>query len=398
MNPPLTFIMLAAVTPAEHYIKLIDERYQKIDYNEKWDIVGISSLTPSAVRAYEIADEFRKRGVKVVIGGWHASALPHESKEHADSVVIGEAEKSWPQLLKDLENGKLKPFYEKPVDLQTIPLACRKKILHKGGYFIAEVQATRGCNMGCKYCSVTNSKYGRRFRFRPIEDVIKEISSYPQKILYFSDPSLTLYPEYTKQLFKSMKGLNKKFSCNGNINILHHDDELLKLASEAGCVEWAIGFESISQESLYSIGKTSNNAKEFKSAVYKIHDHGLGIKGNFMFGMDGDHRDIFDKTIEAISKWNLDLVDFSILTPFPGTPLFDYLEKEKRILTKDWAKYDTKHVVFKPKHMSPQELLDETIIVKKKVCSTYNNIKRATKCLKFGPYSFFTTGIQNFFM
>jgi radical SAM superfamily enzyme YgiQ (UPF0313 family) len=396
-SPPLTFQMLAAVTPEEHQMKLIDERYQKIDFNEECDLVGISSTTPCTVRAYEIADEFRKRGIKVVLGGWHPSALPHEAKQHSDAVVIGDAEESWPQLLKDIESEKLKPFYERPVNLKTIPAAERKRLLHNGGCFLEEIQATRGCNMSCKYCAVTNSKYGYKVRFRPIENVIEEIRSTPQKSFYFNDSSLTLNPKYTKQLFKAMKGLNKKFSCNGNIGILCHDDELLKLANEAGCIEWAIGFESISQESLHLIGKRTNKVEEFVSTIDKIHKFGMGVKGNFMFGMDGDHPDIFDKTIDAICDWELDLASFSILIPFPGTPLFESLEKEKRILTNDWSKYDTGHVVFQPKHMSPQELLDETTRVRKTFCSTYNNITRSVKCLKFGPYSFLTTGLANFF-
>ena len=227
--------MLAAVTPPKYAIKFIDERYRRINYNVEFDIVGISTMTPSAVRAYEIADKFRAKGVTVIIGGWHASALPKEAKQHADSVVIGDAENSWPQLLKDLENNKLQPFYEKTVDLEKVPLACRNRILHRGVNFIEEIQATRGCYMNCKYCSVPHTSYRRELRFRPIEDVVKEISSFSPKYVCFIDSSVTLNLKYTKQLFKAMKGLNKKFSCNGNVSILHRDNELLKLAKEAGC-------------------------------------------------------------------------------------------------------------------------------------------------------------------
>jgi radical SAM superfamily enzyme YgiQ (UPF0313 family) len=252
--------------------------------------------------------------------------------------------------------------------------------------------------MGCKYCSVPHSKYGKKLQLRPIEDVIKEISSFPTNYFCFLDSSVTLNIKYTKQLFKAMKGLNKRFSCNGNVNILHRDDELLKLAKNAGCIEWAIGFESISQKSLDLAGKQSNNVEEFSSTVNKIHDYGMHVKGNFMFGLDGDHPDIFDKTIDAINDWDLDLVGIRILTPYPGTPLFNQLEKEKRILTKDWSKYDACHVVFQPKYMTPEELFEEFVRVRRNVCSIYNNFKRAIKCLKFGPYSFLTTGIPNFFI
>lgn len=398
VSPPLTFRMLAAVTPAEHSLKLIDEKYQKINFNEECDIVGISLMTPDAVRAYEIADKFREKGIPVILGGWHPSALPHEAKQHADSVVIGDAEESWPQLLKDFEKDKLKSFYENPVDIKNLPVADRKRLSHKGGGFVEEIQASRGCQMGCKYCSITNSKYRKKFQFRPVEHVVNEISSIPQKYICFLDSSLTTNPKYLKELFKELKKFNKKFFCNGNAAILYRDDELLKLASDAGCIEWTIGFESASQESLNSIGKTTNKVKEFSPTVKKIHDYGMAVKGNIMFGFDGDNIDIFNKTIDAVYDWNIDSIDPNILTPFPGTPLFDYLKKENRIITTDWSKYNLKNVVFQPKNMTPQELLDGVARFKKTVYSTKNNIKRSFKCLRFGWSSFFTTGMQNYFM
>ncbi len=398
LGPQLAFQMLAAVTPNGYSITLVDERCQKIDFHDEYDLVGISVITPCATRSYEIADTFRSLNIPVVLGGWHPSAVPEEAKQHADAVVIGEAEECWPSLLKDVEGKKIKPFYEKPVDLIHIPFAERKKIQHKGGCFIEQIQATRGCTLRCRFCSISNSKYECTYRVRPIDHVIEELRSIPQKLLYFSDPTLTVNPEYTKQLFREMKPLNKKFSCNGNISVLCHDDELITLANEAGCREWDVGFESVSQENLNLVGKTSNKVEEFASTIEKIHDFGMCVKANFMFGFDTDNPDIFDKTIDAIYDWDLDLVDINILTPFPGTPLYEDLEKEKRILSKDWSKYDLKHVVFQPKYMSAEDLLSETMRVYRTVYSTSNMFKRAITCLKYGPYAFFTTGMQNFFM
>ncbi len=398
ISPQLTFQMLAAATPSKHSIKLVDERYQKVDFHDDYDLVGISAMTPLATRSYEIADIFRSLHIPVVLGGWHPSVLPEEAKRHADAVVIGEAEESWPSLLKDVEEKKIKPFYEHLVNLTHIPSIERKKLQHKGGCFIEQIQATRGCAHRCRFCSVPNSKYASIFRFRPIEHVIEELKSVPQKVLYFSDPSLTSDPGYTKQLFREMKPLNKKFSCNGNMNVLGHDDELVALASEAGCVEWDIGFESISQENLNLSGKKTNKVKEFASTIDKIHEFGMGVKGNFLFGFDADHPDIFNKTIDAIYDWDLDLVDINILTPFPGTPLYEDLDREQRILTKDWSKYDLKHVVFEPKYMPAEVLLSETKRIQKTVGSPSKSIQRAIHCIKYGTYTFFTTGIQNFFM
>jgi radical SAM superfamily enzyme YgiQ (UPF0313 family) len=398
MSLPHSIRMLTSVTPKYHSISFIDERYQQINYNQNCDIVGISSMTPFAIRAYEIADMFRSRGIPVVLGGWHASALPEEAKQHADCVVIGDAEESWPQILQDIEKNNLKQFYEIPINFDKIPIPNRNKIHQSRVKFVEEVQASRGCNMQCKYCSVPHSKYRNKLKLRPINEVIDEIVSLQTKYFYFLDSSLTLNLKYSKQLFKAMSGSNKKFSCNGNISVLNRDDELLKLASEAGCLEWAIGFESIDQKSLLLVGKSSNKVNEYKKTVNKIHDYGMVVKGNFMFGMDNDYPDIFDNTISTIYDLNLDLVGSRILTPFPGTPLFDQLVNEKRLLTKNWSKYDCYNVVFKPRHMNPHELLEGFNKVWKTINSPVNNIRRSMKCLKFGIYTFLTSGIPNFFL
>jgi radical SAM superfamily enzyme YgiQ (UPF0313 family) len=395
----LNFRILSALTPERHSIKLIDEEYQTVNFDEDFDVIGITTTTPSASRAYEIADEFRKRDKKVVIGGWHSSALPNEAKLHADSVFIGEAEETWPQLIDDFSKGEMKNFYyqEKPTDLRYLPIANKNKMAHKAGFIIEKIQSMRGCNMGCGYCAITNSKYGKKVRFRPVEEVINEIESIPQKIFYFCDPSFTMNPNYSKELFKGIKNLNKKFYCNGNIGILYRDDELLKLASEAGCIEWAIGLESVSQESLDIIGKKTNKVKEFKPGVKKIHDYGMGVMGNFMFGLDGDHKDIFNKTVNAVYDLELDQTMFNIFTPLPGTPLFNQMEREQRILTRDWEKYDLSQVVFKPKHMTPQELLRGTKEALEQIFSLKNTIQRSYVCLKRNYYSFFMTGLESLF-
>jgi radical SAM superfamily enzyme YgiQ (UPF0313 family) len=323
-------------------------------------------------RAYEIADSFRKRGKTVVIGGYHATALPEEAKQHADSVVIGEAEYTWPQLLKDFKNSVLKPFYtsDRPVDKNDIPPGNRDQT--KGTYFSASIQATRGCPNRCEFCTVTNSKFGAVLRERPIENVIDEIKTIPQKYLQFYDPSLTSHPEYTKSLFKEMRGLNKKFFCNGNVNILAKDEELLKLASEAGCTLWYVGFESFSQDNINQIGKKTNKINEYHSVVKNIRDYGMETHGFFIFGFDNDSSKVFEATLNAINDLELDAIGISILTPYPGTPFFDRLEKEGRINSKDWSRYNENEVIFKPKLMSEDELLRGAQWVEKKFYSLHN--------------------------
>ncbi|MCD6237198.1 MAG: B12-binding domain-containing radical SAM protein [Thermoplasmata archaeon] len=376
LHPSFTLEQLAAITPKQHQVELVDMRYQKVDFEWNGNIIGISCRTVSANTAYRVADEFRRRGKTVVLGGYHPSAMPEEAKQHADSVVIGEAELTWPQLLKDFENGKLKPFYRqnRPVDPELIPSP--KRMSKKFPFFsVASIQATRGCPFKCSFCPI-HKVQGYKYRTRPIDKVIDEIQSIPSRRLFFVDNSLTIDLEYTKMLFKKMKGLDKRFNCYANINVLGKDDELLRLASDAGCELWIVGFETINQKTIDSIGKTTNVVKEYAKAVKKIHDYGMMIQGLFVFGFDYDTPDIFDRTLEAIYKWELDKAGFAILTPFPGTSLFRKFEKEGRIITRDWSKYNLKNVVFKPKNMSEQMLFDGTNRLLNKFYSFPNMLRR----------------------
>lgn len=392
---PLTLPILAALTPKKHSVKIIEGMYSDIDFDGNYSLIGITCTTRYAPAAYEIADGFRRRGVTVVLGGWHPSALPEEAKQHADSVVIGEAEETWPQLLKDFDKERLKPFYkqEKLVDPLLIPHPLN---IYRDGSPLG-VQATRGCPYGCEFCSITNMKFRNIFRMRPINSVIEEIKDMP-RAFNFHDNSLTIDLDYTKQLFREMKGLNKKFSGFGNINLLGNDDEFLKLASEAGCISWLIGFESVSQKSLDAVGKTANKVREYKKSVKKIHDYGMSILGSFVIGFDHDSPDIFDNTMEMVNRCEIDAPDAMILTPLPGTPLFDRLEKEKRILTRDWSKYNFENVVFQPKQMSAEELLNGVKGLYKEYYSSFKITKRILKGVRLGFHPFFDTLMQNLYM
>lgn len=370
-----TFAQLIALTPESHEIKIVDERYgDKINFNEKYALVAITCLTIYANRAYEIADIFRKKGITVVIGGYHPSALPDEAKQHADSVIIGEAELTWPQMLKDLEDDKLKPFYkqEEPVDPRLIPPAYRGKV--RGYHPALDVQATRGCPFKCEFCTIQNVE-GSRYRKRPLENVIEEIKSLKNTLFSFSDPSLAIDVEYTKSLFEEMKGLGKYFLCHGNINVLNENEDLIKLSKEAGCQVWFIGFESINQDSLNSV-KKKNIVKHYAEAVKKIRKHGVAVKGLFMFGFDADTLDSFPTTLKYIKQLKLDIAYFSVLTPFPDTPVFKRFCEEGRLLTKNWSKYTFNNVVFKPKNMTPEELYNNTKAVVNNYYSYFNMMGR----------------------
>ena len=390
----LTFPILASLTPGKHQLEFIEGSHNQIDYSGKYDLVAITAVTKHALLAYEIADKFRKKGLTVVIGGWHASALPREVKQHADSVVVGEAELIWPQLLKDLEENKLKSFYisKNPVNPEDIPSPAIR-ILPKGAK--TTVQATRGCPYNCEFCAIVNMKHRKKFRMRAIEKVIEDIKSLPNKGFFFIDSSLTVNTEYTKELFRQMKPLNKKFYAYGNVDILGKDEELLKLSSDAGCLTWYIGFESISQNTVNSIGKTTNLVNDYISSIKKIHDHGMIIMGSFIFGFDHDTKDVFYKTDEFIRKSRVDIPLLRILTPFPGTRLFNRLDLEGRIISRDWSKYDLDHVVFKPKNMAVEELDIYVKKLRKKQYNLSNNVIRTARNIKFGPYIFLETAIMS---
>jgi radical SAM superfamily enzyme YgiQ (UPF0313 family) len=394
---PLNLPILSALTPEKHSVEIIEASPRDINFDEKYDIVGITFTTQCSQWAYEMADDFRKRGTFVVLGGWHASALPEEAKQHADVVFIGEAEETWPQFISDFEMKKTKPFYipTRAVDVSSIPSL--KNYLSKEKAMLG-VQATRGCPYGCEFCSITNTKFQNIFRVRPIKEVIEEINSLPTKSFNFHDNSLTINPNYTKELFRNMIGLNKKFYGFGNSDVLGSDEELLNLAAEAGCVGWLIGFESVSQQSIDGIGKKTNLVNDYISSVKKIHNYGMIVLGSFVFGFDNDTLDIFDSTDEFVRKSEMGIPDAQILAPYPGTPLFYRLEKEGRILTKDWLRYDFQTVVFRPKNMTPEELYFNTRDLYKKWYKASNSMRRIIRSINFGFTPFVQTAYQSLYM
>ena len=383
--PIITLPHLAAITPTQHNVRIVNENYQTIDFSEPADLVAITCYTMTAPRVYEIADEFRKRGKKVVLGGYHPTAMPEEAGQHADAIILGEAEASWPQLLQDAEKGKLKRIYERQTefDMAAIPPLRRDLIIHNP--IMGAIQTTRGCYNQCEFCAISSfCQHG--VKQRPIKNVIEELKQMPNKIFIFHDPHLTVNKKYAMDLFKEMikQKVNKYWVANGTSNFLGKaDDEFLNLARKSGCVEWFVGFESVSQEALKNIKKTFNKVENFKKMIKKIHDHGMCVQGGIIFGFDEDTPDIFDTSVEKMYEWELDVVEINILTPYPGTPLYERLDKAGRILTKDWSKYNQVDVVYQPKHMSPDELWQGARRVAKEFYSIPNATGRALRALYY---------------
>lgn len=381
--PIITLPHLAAITPDKHDVKIVNENYDTLDYDEDVDLVGITTYTMTAPRAYKIADEFRRRGKTVVMGGYHVTALPEEALEHADCVVQGLAELTWPRVLKDFEKGKLKRLYERDhdFDISKVPPLRRDLITHNP--FLGAIQTTKGCPHTCEFCAIS-SFCGRMVKQRPIKDVVEEIKSMPNKIFVIHDPHLTLNKKYAKELFKEMikQKVHKQWVANGTTDVLATvDKDFLDLARKAGCVEWFVGFESVNQEALNETHKTHNKVENFSKLINRLHDYNMAVQGGIIFGFDHDTPDVFDTTLETINQWNMDVLEINILTPYPGTKLYEKLDNAGRIFTKDWTHYNQVEVVFDPKNMTPEELMHGARKVAKEFYSIPRIIKRGTKTI-----------------
>jgi radical SAM superfamily enzyme YgiQ (UPF0313 family) len=367
--PPLGLLNVAAVTPDEVEIRLVDENVEPVDFAERPDLAGISVMTASADRAYEIADRYRELGVPVVLGGSHVSALPEEALEHADSVVVGEAEGAWELLLKDLRRGgkpALKKRYQTPTrpDLAALPFPDLELARRSGRYAITNLfNTTRGCPHNCSFCSVTKM-LGRKIRYRPVEAVVREIArplealerpNLRDRFHVFVDDNIMANKAYAKKLFRALIPYRILWVSQTSVNSAY-DDELLELAAASGCKGVFIGLETVSEGSLSEIGKSQNRIDHYQEAVRKFHSKGIFVEGAFIFGFDHDGPEVFQQTAEFVKKIRLDGVQYTILTPLPGTDFYDKIEAEGRFIDRNWRNYDCTHPVFRPLRMSPEAL------------------------------------------
>ncbi|HLA50657.1 MAG TPA: radical SAM protein [Thermodesulfobacteriota bacterium] len=370
---------IAALTPTDWDVEILDARVKPVDYDAKADLVGITGFTAEMPGAYEIADNFRKKVVKVVMGGIHVSALPDEALQHADAVVIGEAELVWHKLLLDFKRGELKQKYkaDKLCDMENMVIP-RRNLLNREMYSgFYTLQATRGCPFNCDYCAVT-AFFGQEFRTRPIDEVIEEIKGFGSKKFFFMDDNIVGRPKYAKELFQKLIPLKVIWGSQASITMAK-DPELLNLYARSGGRYAFIGFESLSQKSLENLHKGWNSAKDYKEAIKKIHDVGINIIGSFVFGLDEDDSSVFKTTFDFIMETNMDAAQFHILTPLPGTVTYGLLEKEGRIIDRDWARYHTGEVVFQPKGMTVEELQNGYYWIFRNTYTYKNILKRSLR-------------------
>ena len=364
--PCLGLLKVAALTPPDWEVTIIDEKVEPLPPNLEADLVGITTMTTTVERGYEIADLYRRRGTKVVMGGMHASCLPDEALEHCESVVVGEAEELWPKLLGDFDRQSVQPVYRHQdgyPSLQALPRPNWDMYRQKPYLPVHFVETTRGCPIDCEFCAVT-SAFGGRYRSRPQDEVLDELRALRpfegfftlKNCVFFVDDNIISNRAYAREFLARIADLNLNWFGQASMNIAN-DPQILDLCRKSGCVGLFLGFETLSPEALASIGKGVNHPEQYLEVVQKIHDHGIGIDGSFVFGLDTDDAGVFERTVDFIRKAKLEVAYFSILTPYPGTRLQRRLAAEGRLLSERWSLYDGSHVVYRPKTLTPEALL-----------------------------------------
>jgi radical SAM superfamily enzyme YgiQ (UPF0313 family) len=356
--PALTLPTLAALVPPEitAEVRIVDEGVEELTDLWDADLVGITAVTASANRAYEIADQARAAGATAVLGGVHPTLLPEEAAGHADAVVTGLADDAWPEVLRDHAAGRLRPRYDgrEDVDLAGRPWP-RRDLLNRRRYLdVPTLQASRGCVNGCAFCTIP-AAWGRRFHRRPVDEVAREVAALGSRRVLFLDPALLEDRTNALALLRALAALGVRWGGLATIRAAF-DDELLDLAAASRCVGLLVGFESLNQESLDGAGKTFGEAGRYAEAVRRFHDRGIAVLGCFVFGFDQDGEDVFERTAAFVDRAGIDAVRYAVYTPFPGTPAFAALEREGRILSRDWSRYTTEDVVFRPRRMTVDRL------------------------------------------
>jgi len=356
-SPMAGLLAVSALIPEDEYeVILTDENIEAIDYDLKVDMVGISAMTSYVKRGYEIADEFRARGVPVVMGGVHVSYMPQEALKHTDAVVVGEAELVMDRVLDDLRKGRLGGIYkaEKLHSMVGMPIP-RQHLLKRNRYINKGfIQTSRGCHHGCTFCAEP-TMYGLRFRYRPVQELVAEIEQTEERVLLLNDADFFGTPKRAMEVMKAFRGRGLKWQAAVNSRDAH-DERLLELAAESGCFILSIGFESISQQTLRSFHKCQNNPEEYGALVEKLHRYGIMAFGLFMFGFESDEPSVFEETLKFNIDAGFDVCGYSLLTPHPGTINWFEMMRRRQIVSFDWDKYDQGHIVFEPTGLSTDQL------------------------------------------
>lgn len=389
MMPQLALYILAGLTPPKHEVVIIEEERGYFDLEQECDLVGISCMTANAPRAYELCQEFKKRGKTVILGGVHPSILPEEASQYADCVVVGEAEGVWETIISDFQNNNLKRKYHDPApDLGRYVPKDFSKMIGKGFFNLIPIMTTRGCPYNCDFCCVTNL-FGKKIRHIPIENVVRDIQESGDKNFMFLDDNIIGHPKYAKELFAAIKPLKINWVGQASISLLIEDDELMQLAADSGCKVLFFGIESVSVEQLKTMHKAIKEIEHLERAIKKIKKMGILVLASMIFGFDNDTKDVFNETVRFLIKNKVSIATFNVLTPYPGTKVYEDLKNENRLITNDWAYYDHNTVVYKPIKMTPYELQVGKIKARKSFYSLSSILKRALDNL-FSPLIYFS--------
>ena len=358
--PGLTLAMLAAVTPREIDVRLVNETSEDIPLDEHWDLVGLTGMGSGLVRAWQLADEFRRRGTTVVIGGIAASlARPEWSQEHADAVVLGEAEETWPRVLADFAAGRLEPLYRAtrapPIDTLPVP---RYELMNRSRIGLwRPVQATRGCPFTCSFCSIT-AFFGQGYRKRPVDQVVRDVRAakrHGTRFIAFIDDNIGVDWNYCTDLWEALIPEKITWMSQCSLHIARRP-EMLRLARKSGCRLLSFGVESTNRASLDSVDKPFNHPERYAEDVATIRRHGIDVSTEMIIGLDADDPSVFQRTFDFIMQTAISVPRVHILTPVPGTPLYDELAASGRILSSEFQRYSGGQVVYRPRHLTVEEL------------------------------------------
>ena len=386
---PLAVPTLAALTPNKFEVLIEDENLKPLGYGDDSDLIGISYNTHNAKRAYEIADEFKKRDKTVIMGGIHASMMPEEALRHCDAVVVGEAENLWPSAINDFERGELKPIYKSNECVElTQPAIPRWDLINTRRYFFIPIQISRGCPHNCEFC-LDSKYYGRQIRIKPVEHVIQELDfiyeNEKSRRIIFGDYNFLYDVSYLEKISRHLEKIKlKNWMVFGTIGI-GREPQILELLAKGGCSIINVGIESVSQKSLDMLGRKTYKASELKELIENIRSYGLDVFAGFMFGSDADTPEIFEETVRFIDETSLFLPQINILQPYPGSDLYDRLKASNRLLFgEQWEKYERHKVCFKPNTMSVEQLQEGYDWTIRKLFSYDAILDRLNRLLKKG--------------
>jgi radical SAM superfamily enzyme YgiQ (UPF0313 family) len=355
--PPLGLATLAGSLDPDDEVHIQDEHVEDLDTSGEADLVGIEVYVTSARRAYAVADGYRARGVYVVLGGLHVTSLPGEAARHADTIVLGPAEEAWPRFLADFRAGRPQPVYRSRVrTLAGLPRV-RRDLVRRDLYLVPNsLVVSRGCPHSCGFCYKDGFfSGGRSFYVQETDEALAEIERLPGRHLYFLDDHLLGHPRFASALFEGMRGMGRLWQAAGTVDSVLRPG-LLEKAVACGLRSLFVGFETLGAEGLRAQGKRQNQGRDYGEAVRRLHDLGVMVNASFVFGLDEDDASVFERTVEWAIGQGVETATFHVLTPYPGTALFRNLEARGRLLHRNWDLYDTRHAVFRPAHLTPDQL------------------------------------------